>query len=179
MSVSRKKKISLLRLVLQIFPRVRWPNYTQKSRARTQSHSLTFLKLGRYALLNNPKDLDPSFKTDLDFWECFGRKKLHLKAKGICYNQLLQLCMARTAWSDLDQAVRAMHHCKSWWLALLWSDLVIKLVSVLFGKCTTLVVTKCWPMVIWQPCGDQWKAEKLGAFWRWPITRCLIKNDSS
>ena len=28
-------------------------------------------------------------------------------------------------------------------LALLFSDSVIKLVSVLFGKCTTLVVTKC------------------------------------
>ena len=26
-------------------------------------------------LLNNPKDLDPSYKMDLDFWECFGRKK--------------------------------------------------------------------------------------------------------
>ena len=25
--------------------------------------------------LNNPKDLDPSDKTDLDFWDCFGRKK--------------------------------------------------------------------------------------------------------
>ena len=25
--------------------------------------------------LNNPKDLDPSYKTDLDFWDCFGRKK--------------------------------------------------------------------------------------------------------
>ena len=24
--------------------------------------------------LNNPKDLDPSYKTDLDFWDCFGRK---------------------------------------------------------------------------------------------------------
>ena len=24
---------------------------------------------------NNPKDLDPSYKTDLDFWDCFGRKK--------------------------------------------------------------------------------------------------------
>ena len=28
--------------------------------------------------LNNPKDLDPSFKMDLDFWNCFGRKQLHL-----------------------------------------------------------------------------------------------------
>ena len=26
--------------------------------------------------LNNPKDLDPSYKTDQDFWDCFGRKKL-------------------------------------------------------------------------------------------------------
>ena len=24
---------------------------------------------------NNPKDLDPSLKTDLDFWDCFGSKK--------------------------------------------------------------------------------------------------------
>ena len=28
--------------------------------------------------------------------------------------QLLQLCMARTAWFDLDQAVRAVHSCNSW-----------------------------------------------------------------
>ena len=41
---------------------------------------------------------------------------------------------------------------------------VIKLVSILFGKCTTLVIMKCWPMVTGLPCGDQWKAEKLGAF---------------
>ena len=25
--------------------------------------------------LNNPKHLDPSYKTDLDFWDCFGKKK--------------------------------------------------------------------------------------------------------
>ena len=25
--------------------------------------------------LNNPKDLDLSYKTDLDFWGCFGGKK--------------------------------------------------------------------------------------------------------
>ena len=29
---------------------------------------------------------------------------------------LLQLCTVRTAWSDLDQAVRAVHSCKSWLL---------------------------------------------------------------
>ena len=31
--------------------------------------------------LNNPKDLDPSYKMDLDFWECFGRKQT------LSYNQ--------------------------------------------------------------------------------------------
>ena len=29
-------------------------------------------------------------------------------------HQLLQLCTVRTAWSESDQAVRAMHSCKSW-----------------------------------------------------------------
>ena len=29
-------------------------------------------------------------------------------------HQLLQLCTVRTAWSDSDQAFRAVHSCKSW-----------------------------------------------------------------
>ena len=29
-------------------------------------------------------------------------------------HQLLQLCTARTAWSDSDQAVRVVHSCNSW-----------------------------------------------------------------
>ena len=29
-------------------------------------------------------------------------------------HQLLQLCPVRTAWSDSDQSVRAVHNCKSW-----------------------------------------------------------------
>ena len=33
--------------------------------------------------LNSPKDVDPSYKIDLDFWECFGRKKIPLIAKEI------------------------------------------------------------------------------------------------
>ena len=33
-------------------------------------------------------------------------------------HQLLQLCMARTAWSDSDQVVRAVHSCISWFLSL-------------------------------------------------------------
>ena len=34
-------------------------------------------------------------------------------------HQLLQLCTVRTAWSDSDQAVRAVHSCKSWFLQFL------------------------------------------------------------
>ena len=33
--------------------------------------------------LNNPKDLDPSYKMDLDFWDSFAGEKLHLVAKEI------------------------------------------------------------------------------------------------
>ena len=36
---------------------------------------------------------------------------------------------------------------------------------------------KCWHTETILPCSDQWKAEKLGAFWRGPITRCFIKID--
>ena len=32
-------------------------------------------------------------------------------------HQLLQLCTARTAWSDSDHAVRAVHSCISWFLS--------------------------------------------------------------
>ena len=42
--------------------------------------------------LNNPKDLDPSYKTDLDLWDYFGRKKLRLIIEEIRYNNLL-LCV--------------------------------------------------------------------------------------
>ena len=31
-------------------------------------------------------------------------------------HQLLQLCTARTAWSESDQSVRAVHSCNSWFM---------------------------------------------------------------
>ena len=31
-----------------------------------------------FCFQNNPKDLDPSCKTDLDLWDCLGRVKLVL-----------------------------------------------------------------------------------------------------
>ena len=39
-------------------------------------------------------------------------------------HQLLQLCTVSTAWSDSDQAVRAMHSCNSWLLALFETPLI-------------------------------------------------------
>ena len=35
--------------------------------------------------LNNPKDLDPSYKMGLDFWDCLGTKKNTLITEEICY----------------------------------------------------------------------------------------------
>ena len=32
-----------------------------------------------FSFQNHPKDLDPSCKTDLDLWDCFGRVKLVLQ----------------------------------------------------------------------------------------------------
>ena len=31
-----------------------------------------------FSFQNNPKDLDPSYKTDLNLWDCLGRVKLVL-----------------------------------------------------------------------------------------------------
>ena len=45
-------------------------------------------------------------------------------------HQLLQLCTARTAWSDSDQAVRAVHSCNSWFS---WC-LVIEFDYLQFGR---------------------------------------------
>ena len=41
----------------------------------TKSVLLNFAITPILPFLNNPKDLDPSYKTDLDLWDCFGRKK--------------------------------------------------------------------------------------------------------
>ena len=35
-------------------------------------------KTGVFSFQNNPKDLDPSYKTDLDLWDCLGGVKLVL-----------------------------------------------------------------------------------------------------
>ena len=55
--------------------------------------------------------------------------------------------------------------------------MVNKTITVHFGKCTTLLVPKNWPMKAWLRDVDQWKAENLAGFCNWPITRCSIQNN--
>ena len=45
-------------------------------------------------------------------------------------HQLLQLCMASTAWSDSDQAVRAVHSCNSWFIPIMPPDLALWLTLI-------------------------------------------------
>ena len=47
---------------------------------------MKFAIIPNLPFLNNPKDLDPSYKTDLDLWDCFGRKKLRLITEEIGYH---------------------------------------------------------------------------------------------
>ena len=44
------------------------------------NYSISSVIRGRFffSLQNNPKDLDPSCKMDLDLWDCLGRAKLVL-----------------------------------------------------------------------------------------------------
>ena len=51
--------------------------------------------------LNNPKDLDPSYKTDLDLWDCFGRKKLRLITEEIRYIFEISLEMEKIPFSSI------------------------------------------------------------------------------
>ena len=93
---------------------------------------------------------------------------------------IIYLCITLHKWFTITSYcsyARPAQPGPIWWFGPLPSDSAIKLFSVLFGKCTSLAAMKCWPMENRLPCGDQWKAKKLGAFWRWPITRCFIKSD--
>ena len=51
----------------------------------TKSVLRNLAKIQGLPFLNNPKDLDPSYKTDLDFWDCFARKNLRLITEEIWY----------------------------------------------------------------------------------------------
>ena len=47
------------------------------------------------------------------FYSCISVRKIELD-ETLDYNQILQLCTSRTAWSESDRAVRTVHSCNSW-----------------------------------------------------------------
>ena len=52
-----------------------WPDRISNLGPLTYESGALPTALCRPAFLNGPKDLDPSNKKDLDFLDCFGRKK--------------------------------------------------------------------------------------------------------
>ena len=64
-------------------------------------------------------------------------------------HQLLQLCTVRTAWSDSDQAVRAMHSCKSWFLPQTGRSSYLQLRNV-FWAANEFVKKFCINFIDWK-----------------------------
>ena len=81
LSVPILKSVSTYRIYSAIrrgFPSLEWVQIIK-------SVLCNFAVIRVLPFLNNPKDLDQSFKTDLDFWGCFGRKKHPLISEEIWY----------------------------------------------------------------------------------------------
>ena len=94
--------LSLLRKHLVIGQRIKTPNFS----AFHWSSRGTLVSIGQHfvatRVIHLPKSTETSLITESDH-----RGPNH---------QLSQLCTARTAWSDSDQAVQAVHSCNSWFL---------------------------------------------------------------
>ena len=58
-----------------IYPSIRQGFFPLERLQITKSVLWNFAIIPISPFLNNPKDLDPSYKMDLDLWDCFGRKK--------------------------------------------------------------------------------------------------------
>ena len=68
--------------IYRIYSAIRWGFHL--SRMTTNKSVLcNFAIIQVLPFQNNLKDLDPSYKTDLDLWDCFGRKKVHLISEEI------------------------------------------------------------------------------------------------
>ena len=64
-------------------------------------------------------------------------------------HQLLQLCTVRTAWSDSDQVVRAVHSCKSWLLPQTGRSSYLQLCNV-FWAANEFVKKFCINLIDWK-----------------------------
>ena len=92
--------LSLLMKHLVIGQRLKTPNFS----AFHWSPRGSLVSIGQHFIATRvvhlPKSIETSLITELD-------------QSGL-NQQLLQLCMASKAWSESDQAVRAVHSCNSW-----------------------------------------------------------------
>ena len=92
--------LSLLIKHLVIGQRLKTPNFS----AFHWSPRASLVSIGQHfvatRVVHLPKSTETSLITESD-------------QSGLNH-QLLQLCTARTAWYESDQAVRAMHSCNSW-----------------------------------------------------------------
>ena len=92
--------LSLLMKHLDIGQRLKTPNFS----AFHWSQRDSLVSIGQHfvttRVVHLPKSTETSLITESD--------------QSGPNHQLLQLCTARTAWSDSDQAVRAVHSCISW-----------------------------------------------------------------
>ena len=59
----------------RIYLAIRRGFHLSRMTTNTLSAVCNFAIIRVLPFLNNLKDLDPSYKTDLDLWDCFGRKK--------------------------------------------------------------------------------------------------------
>ena len=68
--------IKSLRLIYYcIYSAVRHKFPLSRMSTKNQISPMQFAVIRALPFLNNPKDLDPTHKMDLNFWDCFGRKK--------------------------------------------------------------------------------------------------------
>ena len=92
--------LSLLMKHLVIGQRLKTPNFS----AFHWSPRSSLVSIGQHfvakRVVHLPKSTETSIITESD--------------QSGSNHQLLQLCTARTAWSESDQAVRAVHSCNSW-----------------------------------------------------------------
>ena len=58
-----------------IYSAIRWGYPPSRVTRNYKSVLCSFTIIHVLPFLNNPKDIDPFYKMDLDFWDCFGRTK--------------------------------------------------------------------------------------------------------
>ena len=85
----------------RIYLAIRRGFLTLESLQITKSVLWNFATIQVLLFLYNPKDLDPSYQTDLDFWDCFGRNKLRLITEEIRYIFLIYKLAESIPWYSL------------------------------------------------------------------------------